>query len=265
MFSSAIEPKEPIITPSNYPEFITQGRRGWVPRPDVEAFGRNPFADPSDLPILSEPEIVERAQFQEQHGLRISDYIRRIQMPHKDQGRTNYCWINAPVHGVEVVRVIAGHSYVSLSPASAGAPIKNFRNVGGWGTQGLQWMSQNGVVPSDKWPDNAIDRRYWTDDNRKLALSFRVDEWDDFEPRNMRALCSALVFGVPVAVGYNWWLHEVLACDPIIKDSRIAGVRIRNSWQGWGDFGFGILEGRQAQADDQVAARTIIPCDYPPA
>jgi hypothetical protein len=35
-------------------------------------------------------------------------------------------------------------------------------------------------------------------------------------------------------------------------DNEIA-VIIRNSWQGWGDFGFGVLQGSRMLADDLVA------------
>ena len=161
------------------------------------------------------------------------------------------CWINAPTHCVEINRLQQNQRTVSLSPASAGAQIKQYRNSGGWGLEGLQFVAKNGLVPSAKWPDNAIDKRYATSENKELALDYRVDEWMECRPRNVDEMISMLLRRYPGAGGYNWWSHEVTNCDPIWLDNT-AAVRIRNSWKGWGDFGFGILQGSKMLADDLV-------------
>lgn len=184
---------------------------------------------------------------------RLSDVIRFANLPHKDQANTNYCWINAPVHCLEISRLLQNQKPVSLSPASAGAQIKGFRNVGGWGLEGLEWIIKHGVVPSSRWPDNAIDRRYLTAENKTIALDYRVDEWCECRPRDVDQMISLLLRRVPGAGGYNWWRHEVTNVDPVWIDGTVA-VRIRNSWRGWGDFGFGILQGSKMLADDLVFA-----------
>ena len=65
-------------------------------------------------------------------------------------------------------------------------------------------------------------------------------------------MVSLLLRGIPLAGGFNWWGHEVTLSDADWIDNEIA-VIIRNSWQGWGDFGFGVLQGSRMLADDLVA------------
>jgi hypothetical protein len=140
---------------------------------------------------------------------------------------------------------------VLLSPASVGAKIKSYRNVGGWGKEGLQGIIKWGVVPVDKWPANAIDRRYDTPENRALALKYRVVEWYECIPRNLDQMVSLLLRRKAGASGLNWWRHEVTYTECVWIDGQVA-VRARNSWRGYGDFGFFILQGSKMLADDYV-------------
>ncbi len=207
---------------------------------------------PQEL-LIPESEWEPRIKEMEEQRSRISDLIRLKQLPHKDQGSTNYCWINAPVHCLEIVRLQQNQSMRILSPASAGAIIKSFRNVGGWGKEGLEFIVRNGCNDVKDWPANAIDRKYNTAENRQKALDNRVVEWFECRPRTVNQMMSLLLRRLPGAGGYNWWRHEVTNCDPVWLDNRPA-VRIRNSWRGWGDYGFGILQGSKMLADDLVFA-----------
>lgn len=208
----------------------------------------SPF--PDEL-LIPQSEWQARIQEMEQQKSRLSDLIYQAKLPYKNQASTNYCWINAPTHCVEIVRLQQNQRTVSLSPASAGAQIKNFRNVGGWGLEGLEFIIQNGLVPSMYWPDNAIDKKYLTPENKQRALDYRVDEWCECKPRTVAQMISMLLRRVPGAGGYNWWSHEVTNVDPVWIDGTVA-VRIRNSWLNYGDFGFAILQGSKMLADDLV-------------
>jgi hypothetical protein len=209
---------------------------------------------PANL-IIPRSEWQARIQEKEQAKTRHRDIAALAGLPHKDQANTNYCWINAPVYALEYTRVRQNEPLVILSPASAGARIKNFRNVGGWGLEGLQFLTEQGCCPVSSWPANAISRAYDTAANRELAKRYRVSEWWELRPRNHDELISAVLRGFAVAVGYNWWGHEVTAVDAVWLDGAAWPV-IRNSWRGWGDDGYGVLQGNRAYADDAVTPRT---------
>jgi hypothetical protein len=156
------------------------------------------------------------------------------------------------------VRHLQFEQHVVLSPASAGGPIKNFRNVGGWGKEGLEWIVENGLVPVDRWPANAIDRRLYTPENKELAKNYRVTEWWELEPRNLDHLVSCVLRGFPVAVGYTWWRHEVSGVDVVWQEGAVC-LQIANSWgTNWGDRGYGLLCGRKMLPDDAVAPRQAV-------
>lgn len=268
-FTSEIRRGEIIIDDTNAAAFAcdfvdqagelkTRGRleRDW----EKEPFASTPHTSAFDLPLIPRSEWTARIEEMERTKTRLSDLCDAAGLPCLDQNGTNYCWINGPVYCLEAIRVAQGEPLVLLSPASAGAPIKNFRNVGGWGTEGLAWLVENGCCPVENWPANAIDRRYYTDENREIAKKYRVTEWWELRPRNLDQLMTCLLHRIPVAVGYNWWSHEVSAIDPVVVGPNDYGIRIRNSWgMSWGDRGYSILKGSKALPDDAVAPRAAIP------
>lgn len=261
-FSSTIHPDEPVIgdgysgTASDPPVGQSKGLDITLrPRGD-SVYGSLAQAFPPNL-IVPRSEWQARIQEREEKKQRLQDIADQAGLPCKDQNGTNYCWINAPVHCLELVRVRQNEPTVILSPASAGAQIKNFQNRGGWGKEGLEWIVDKGVAPISMWPANAINRKYLTPETTQESLKYRVTEWWEIKPRNLDELISALFLG-PVAVGLNWWEHEVTYYDPIWVDGTIA-CRIRNSWaMTWGDRGYGILQGSKMLADDAVMARVAM-------
>lgn len=261
MFESAIGNNEIIIddnTDINSVIDLSNGRglnlglRG--PKDYEYGTVANPF--PQEL-LIPRNEWQGRIESMEADKSRLSDLIRWKNLPPKNQEQTNYCWVNAPTHCLEIIRLQQNQQVVILSPASAGAQIKGYRNVGGWGLEALQWISDHGLVPVSQWPANAISRSYATENNMALAKSYAVDEWIELKPRDLDQLISCLLRRIPVAVGYNWWGHEVTAIDAVWRNGTVA-IRIRNSWGNWGDFGFGILEGSKMYPDDACAPLTAI-------
>lgn len=228
--------------------------------PDDYAYGAAAKPFPRELEI-DESEWPDRIKEMEERKTRVTDLIALAGLPCKNQASTNYCWMNAPVAALETRRVVQNQEMVILSPASGAAPIKGFRNQGGWGFEALQWLAERGVVPVENWPANAIDRRYYTEENKQLALNYRVDEWWELKPRNLKQLMSCLLRRIPIAVGLNWWRHEVLYVDPLWVNGR-AAVRMRNSWgMNWpnaGAAGYSVLQDSKMLPDDAVAPGTVL-------
>ncbi len=202
------------------------------------------------------PEVDWQGMIEEQDETEssLNHLIKRSGLPHKNQERTLYCWINAVVHTVEIVRVVQNQEMVILSPASAGAQIKRFRNVGGWGREGLEWIIEHGVCPVELWPANAINKKYLTEEAVEASKRYKVTEWWELKPRNLRELVSCLLHRIPVAVGYDWWRHEVTAVGVVWKNGRIA-LLCRNSWP---NEDYVILQGNRMIPDDAVAPRVVV-------
>lgn len=236
------------------PDGQSRGREG------VAGYGATAEPFPAEL-MIDPSEVQARIAEMEERQSRTSDVIKQAGLPCKNQQQTNYCWINAPTHCTEIVRVVQNQPMVILSPASAGGPIKNYRNVGGFGEEGLAYIVDHGLVPVDKWPANALESRYSTAQNRALALDYRVTEWNHLAPRNIDQLVSLLLRRIPVAIGLNWWSHEVTAVDAVWLNGRVA-IRIRNSWgMDWptaGAGGFAILQGNKMLPDDACAPRVAV-------
>lgn len=241
------------INDSNYQQFINPTVNGekklcsyfgmWRSK---KAF--NSAKDFGDLGIslIPKSEWKDRIKERIDNKLTARNFVQSLNIPPLNQESTSYCWINGPTHGLELSIAQSIGRYLSLSPASGGARIKNFRNVGGWGSEALDWMIEHGLNETKDWPANAIDRRYLTDENIKLALRHRVREY--YKLNNWEEVVSAILHGLKVAVGYNWWAHEVLGCDLNMNED----LDIRNSWGNWGDNGFAYLQGNKKYPDDAV-------------
>lgn len=189
---------------------------------------------------------------------RVSDRWREGNCKILNQGQTNYCWINGVVTAFEAVRACNGLPYIKFSPASGGARIKNFRNEGGWGTEAIEWIAKNGITRESLWPANAIDRRYLTPEAIADALQNRVTEWSDLGNRDFEMQATYALLGKPVAVGYNWWRHEVCQFDLIEIEPGSFGILVANSWgEEWDGDGMAVLRESKGTADDAVSPEVV--------
>lgn len=248
---------ELIINDDNFANFI-------VPPPGFSKGMEDGFGDrrgslrgfsAMGIPLIPEEEWDDTQRDNEKNGATIEQLCNDFNLPCKDQNGTNYCWINAPTHLAEIIRLKELGRKVSYSPASGGARIKNFRNQGGWGLEAVEFMVEHGMNYSEDWPDNAIKRSYLTDENKvaarknKVVEFFRLDSWEE--------QVSCMLAGIPTADGYNWWGHLVCGVGITIGDHN---RRIRNSWaMSWGDKGFGTLSGRKKYSDGSVAIVSMEP------
>lgn len=224
-FTSQLYPRESIIDDSNFHSLVgvdpiiggERKTRGRIPRD----YAKHPFGSvcqPFSGDLIPRDEWDSRIEEMERTKTRVSDICDQAGLICKDQNGTNYCWINAPTHCYEIARVIQNQPLIYFSPASVGGPIKGYSNSGGWGTEGVEYIADHGIVPVEFWPANAISRKYY-DDTLAIRAKYKIPEWDDMPARNFDAMMTKLLNRNPVAVGYNWWSHEVSAIDPVILDS----------------------------------------------
>lgn len=217
-----------------------------------------------DLPTIPKNEWRDRIEARKKAGVTARQLKAAFGIRSLHQGQTNYCWINAAVHCLHYLQVRTGHGYEPLSPASAGARIKNFANVGGWSTQGVEFMRKHGVNYQRDWPANAIDRRYLTEANTAKALDNKVVEWLDFPAqgvdREQRAayLATAVLNGYAVACGYNWWSHAITVVDLDWVNGQFVWL-CDNSGAGRDANGETILSYAKGIYDDATAPTVTVP------
>lgn len=264
-FESRLSPRETVIDDGNAHLYAgdyvsADGRvicgRGRVARDYTrQPFGGLGFAKPMPVGfVIPRSEWADRVEQLERTKSRVSDVLRRYNVPPLNQSNTNYCWANGPVTALQYAIAASGSPYIELSAASVAARIKNGRNEGGWGGDAVEFMVEHGINTVDEWPVNSRDvRQYDTEENRRKAAMRKVTEWYELDARDFDSLATLCLRGFATAVGYNWWGHEVCACDLVALPGRKWGIRIRNSWGDWEDNGFSVLTESKATPDDAVA------------
>ncbi len=106
------------------------------------------------IPRSQWPALVKAGQ-----GTFLSDMIKAANLPVKNQDGLGYCWVYASVETVEVMRLMQGQPYVSLSPESVGGPINGWRNQGGNGLDALNQLNSVGCC-ADSFMDRANSLRH---------------------------------------------------------------------------------------------------------
>ena len=183
----------------------------------------------------------------------------------RDQQQTSYCWINAGCHSLDLVRRIQGLPVPKLSnglwnetsAASCGGPITGYRNEGGFGLDGVQYLSSTGGVGTDKWPNVAISSSYYNSTlaDRPLRKAY---EWIELESNNTDQLGTAMLLGYPTALGLDWWGHEILCCELVQVSANAYGWMIRNSWGDWGTANTYGMSGFQVLSESKSSGDAVL-------
>lgn len=230
------------------PEGMSKGREAR----DYQSFPRGCYASAKlDVTYIPSSEWGKIIDEQERTKSRLSDIMINAGIESLDQNGTNFCWANGPTTAMQAVYARQGSPYVKLSAASVAAPIKNYRNQGGWGSEAFEYAATHGWMSEAFWPRNYLrDAKYMTAEGKANALLHRPVDWYDLPARDFDALMSMVLQLIPVAVGYNWWSHEVCAIDGV-RIGNDFGIRIRNSWgMTYGSAGFAVLTRSKATPDD---------------
>ncbi len=269
-----------VIDDDNFMDFVGpegyDGRaKGLIPR-DYTA---NPVGyykstkpyDPTDLPLLPREEWSERIKEGEAKKSTIEHMRLASGIKGLDQNGQGYCWAYSGTMCVMMSRMVANMPAVRLSAHSVAWTIKNGRDQGGWGCQGLDFIQERGVMPVDVWPEKSMNgRTYNTAENWKQALPYRVTEsWMDLIPRqydrdlSFDQVMTCLLSNIPVIGDFNWWGHSVCLNKALEFDSSLSlddpnrwGTGTINSWgPNWGTNGWGALRGRKGIPDGGAAIR----------
>lgn len=315
MANQATEPlyaNEEVIGDSNYTQYVEK----WVSPEDGEnrAFGlvpRNYETNPLgsypgilpytavEMPLIPRSEWPERIKDQLANKARLSDIRMKGKkggmIPSTDQNGRGYCWFHSGTSCCLLLRAVANLPWADLSAYAGACVIKNFRDEGGWGAQGVDFMVGRGIPTSEFWPQRAVSRQYDNEATWKNAALHKVVEGfiDLARAQYDRNLSwdqeiTCYLCGIPVVKDENWWGHSICGMDAVdgnqmykkyrgasgkllsLKDHELfwgindpvtqgIGVRIWNSWgDSWSSNGMGVLTGSKAPSDGSVAPRTIL-------
>jgi hypothetical protein len=307
-----IQPGEVVIHSGNAHNYVQdpvvdgeRKARGLIPRNfTTHPVGCYPSILPFhavDFPIIPESEWSERVRDKVATKSQLSD-IRLIgnagqPIPSRDQNGKGYCWFHSGTSAQLLMRAVMGEPYADLSAYAGACKIKNFRDEGGWGAQGVDFQAEKGIPTSQFWPQKSMSKSNDNPQTWENALLHRVAEgWIDTQAQqydrklSRQQVATLLLSGCPVVVDYNWWGHSVCAADLVDgaqnfeagllrnengklltvqefdeqwemdSDAGGFGVRIWNSWgDSWSQQGMGVLAAGKAWPDGAVGLRTVTP------
>jgi len=151
-----------------------------------------------------------------------------------DQDGVGSCATESATQSVQVVREVNGLEFVELNPWFVYHTTSEGSDSGSSIDDNLVFIRKNGVAPVSVWPRSKGWKAEPSDEAKKEALKYRIDEFYDIA--TWEEFGSALLMGFPVVFGYSG--HSVLAVELLSKNKLLYA----NSWdESWGDKGFGIL------------------------
>jgi len=245
------------------------GYRGLIPRDLVtQPVGYCASIPPADI------ELIPRDQWSDliKQGEASKSFLSHIRdrgdsgkpMASLNQNGQGFCWMYAAVIALTLLRAKANQAYVRLSAHAPACKVKNFRDEGGWGALGLEYIMAHGCPSVATWKEQSMSKSYDVPATWEEAAKYKPDEGftDLASPVYNRDLTfdqvmTCLLRRVPVIADFNWWGHAVCLVDPVETSPGQFGVRLWNSWgDSWSDRGMGVLAGSKAIPNNAVAPTT---------
>lgn len=225
-----------------------------------------------DMPDMIANKIANKSQLSD-----IRDTAYGNPFPSLDQNGEGYCWMYSGTAAVMLLRAKANMPHVRLSAHAGAWVIKNGRNQGGWGAQGLDRLRSHGQPSVEFWPEKSMNgRQYNVAATWENALLHRVTEgFIDLDAAqydrklSFQQVLTCLLRNIPVIADFNHWGHSVCLMDAVDfapnksnRDESRYAVRLINSWtDNWGTRGTGVLTGRKAIPDGATAPRAVVVSD----
>lgn len=176
---------------------------------------------------------------EQEKGTSLFDVQQSTGTPTLNQSHTNFCWGAACLGAFHTKRAFNnGIHEVDGSNASVCAPEKNYRNVGGFCLEWIEYAAKHGIAEAQDWPTNSIDRRF----EKSAAQSrkkHRPEKWLDMPFKRPMAIGSELLRQNPTAIEIPWWGHAVESVMLVDIGESWPGLLIRNShgevfgWKGY--------------------------------
>lgn len=223
---------------------------GYEPR-DYASFPLNGMAHNRAATIkrLSMKEIIERIKEKNANKSWVKDHCDRVGLGVKNQRSSSYCWIHAPVRGMECKRVMSGGTVLTLSAFYAGSRIKGGRNQGGSGVQGVEWLAKHGTCLESMWEPMKFSGQV-TPEIEASAMSHQISIFEELDPSDHELIYSSVVQDDPITVGIPVWTHEVLLTF-LVEENGYVYPGIDNSWgASYGTNGRSVLHGAYTRFDE---------------
>lgn len=247
-----------VYDDTNYHELLDEGRKyglGYKGPGDRNIKGLTSIR--LDCPPRSDWSAIIKERKEKKESLRY--FTQKAGVKIKNQLSTPFCWVFAVTRCVECLAVQQRQPYVSLSPASVGAVIKNFQQEGGWGSEALKGFIELGAVPSDKWPDTSLSRSYYNAETNALRPEYKVLEFWQLPAFDFEQVAAVAFSNLPGAAGLLWWQHEVMYDDIDEIEPNSFGVWVPNSWgAGWGQNGYCFIREEKFKPDELVVPRVLV-------
>ncbi len=215
-----------------------------------------------EAPVHSRDRWKDLMALQEERKSSPFDFHQMNKVPILNQASLKYCWAFCITAGCMNRLAFSGINdpLPTLSATSLAAPIKNFRNVGGYVLEAAV-AAKNGIAESSVWPENRMRRSLSSDGSVRRSREMNtLSSFSELPSRDVDALVSVLIDEVnarPVAIALPWWRHAVLALRARFEGNRIA-IDFANSYgPNWGDNGFGTLYEGKAEAHEQIVIENM--------